>query len=63
MSPVLTRTFLYIVVLLMGYVGKRTNLFRTSDSRFLSSLIFWRQPVIKTIYSFKQRCKHMVILS
>ena len=41
MSPVLTRTFLYIIVLLMGYVGKRTNLFRTSDSRFLSSLILY----------------------
>ena len=39
MSPVFTRTFLYTIVLLMGYTGKRCGLFRTSDSRFLSALI------------------------
>lgn len=41
MSPVVTRTILYTIVLAMGYTGKRAGLFRTSDSRFLSSLILY----------------------
>ena len=41
MSPVLTRTFLYTIVLLMGYFGKKAKLFQTSDSRFLSSVILY----------------------
>ncbi len=41
MSPVLTRTFLYTIVLLMGYLGKKAKLFHPSDSRFLSSVILY----------------------
>ncbi len=41
MSPILTRTFLYTIVLLMGYFGKKAKLFQPSDSRFLSSVILY----------------------
>lgn len=41
MSPIFTRTILYTIVLLMGYIGKQCGLFRTSDRRFLSSLILY----------------------
>lgn len=41
MSPIMTRTILYTLVLLIGYIGKQCGLFQVSDRRFLSSLILY----------------------
>lgn len=39
MSPLISRTFVYAVVLFIGYFGKRKGIFQTTDSKFLSAVI------------------------